>query len=62
MISKPPIKRFVQEIFHPNNEERMIEGANTLIPVDNPRFNKKSKEVRVLVFTSNLVSRYSYAV
>jgi len=56
------MKRFVQYIFHPRSEERIMEGAKTLIPVDKPRCNKKRNEVSVLVFTSNLVSRYSYAV
>ncbi len=39
-----------------------MEGANTLIPVDNPRDNKNNKEVSVLVLPSNLDSKYSYAV
>src|SRR5690606_38979100 len=33
-----------------------------LIPVEVPRDSRKRKEVNVLVFKSNLDSRYSYAV
>jgi len=40
----------------------MIEGANTLMPVDKPLCNKNKKEVSDLVLPSNLVSKYSYAV
>jgi hypothetical protein len=53
---------FVQNISHPINEERMIEGAQMLMPVDKPLDKRNNAEVNVLVFTSNLCSRNSYAV
>jgi hypothetical protein len=59
MISSPPINRFVHIISHPNNDERMIDGANTLIPVESPRDKRNNNDVRVLVLLSNLDSRYS---
>jgi hypothetical protein len=59
MISKPPIKTFVQYRFQPSMEERMMEGAKTLIPVERPRCKRKRNEVNALVLLSNLFSRYS---
>jgi hypothetical protein len=46
-------------MFHPSNDERIIDGASTLKPVDSPLDSKKRNEVSVLVFPSNLVSRNS---
>jgi hypothetical protein len=40
-------------------ELRMMEGAYTLMPVLRPRDIRKSVEVKVLVFTSNLFSKNS---
>jgi hypothetical protein len=53
------MKRFVQIISHPNKEDKMIDGAKTLIPVERPRWSKNKKEVSVLVLPSNLFSRNS---
>jgi hypothetical protein len=49
-------------MFHPSTAERMMAGAYTLMPVDSALDKRKTKAVKVLVFLSNLFSRYSYAV
>jgi hypothetical protein len=46
-------------MFQPNKDDRIIEGAYTLMPVDNPLDTRNKKEVNVLVFRSNLFSRNS---
>ena len=49
-------------MFHPNREDRMIDGAYTLMPVEKPRESRNNAAVNVLVFTSNLFSKNSYGV
>ena len=59
MITKSPIVKINIFKSQPNIVDKIIAGAKIVIPAPNPLCIKNKIEAKVLVFLSNLCSKYS---